>query len=140
MHADTLYHRMLEQERKVKEAKAAGLPIPTFPSLIPSPKSAEPVHAANVLPAGSPTSEIQLPKDLEDLKPKVKAQLRERLKGLSTEEREIEEKAMAMEIAAGETVGKQIDQMYEETGKAKQLRKEQGRETFGDKISNLFGW
>ncbi|MCJ1385400.1 hypothetical protein MMC17_008523 [Xylographa soralifera] len=140
MHADTLYHRMLNQERLVKEAKDAGLPIPTFPSLISSAKSTGATASAETLPAKVPASEIPLPRDLEDLKPKVKAQFRERLKGLSPEEREIEEKAMIMEIAAGETVGKQIGQIYEETGKAKQLRKEQGKETFGDKISSLFGW
>ncbi|MCJ1402184.1 hypothetical protein MMC11_005404 [Xylographa trunciseda] len=140
MHADTLYHRMLDQERLVKEAKDAGLPIPTFPKLMSSAKSTGVADSAKTLPEKGPASEIPLPQDLEDLKPKVKAQLRERLKGLSPEEREIEEKAIAMEIAAGETVGKHIGQIYEETGKAKQLRKEQGRETFGDKISSLFGW
>ncbi|MCJ1390606.1 hypothetical protein MMC18_003467 [Xylographa bjoerkii] len=140
MHADTLYHRMLDQERLAKEAKDAGLPIPTFPSLMPSAKSTGAAASAKTLPATGPASEVPLPQDLEELKPRVKAQLRERLKGLSPEEREIEEKAMAMEIAAGETVGKQIGKIYEETGKAKQLRKDQGKETFGDKISSLFGW
>ncbi|MCJ1319259.1 hypothetical protein MMC15_004595 [Xylographa vitiligo] len=140
MHADTLYHRMLDQERLAKEAKDAGLPIPTFPSLISSTKSTGDTASAKMLPATGPASEIPLPQELQDLKPEVKAQFRERLKGLSSEEREIEEKAMVMEIAAGETVGKQIGQIYAETGKAKQLRKEQGKETFGDKISSLFGW
>ena len=140
MHADTLYHRMLNQERLVKEAKDAGLPIPTFPSLIPSTKSTGDAASAKTLPAKGPASEIPLPQELEDLQPKVKAEFRQRLKGLSPEEREVEEKAMVMEVEAGETVGKQIGQIYEETGKAKQLRKEQGKETVGDKISSLFGW
>jgi len=140
MHADTLYHRMLDQERLVKEAKDAGLPIPTFPSLISSTNSTGDAALAKTLPAKGPASEIPLPQELEDLRPQVKAEFRQRLKGLSPEEREIEEKAMIMEVAAGETVGKQIGQIYEETGKAKQLRKAQGKETVGDKISSLFGW
>ncbi|MCJ1287587.1 hypothetical protein MMC26_006939 [Xylographa opegraphella] len=140
MHADTLYHRMLDQERLVKEAKDAGLPIPTFPSLISSTRSTGDAASTKPLPAKGPASEIPLPQELQDLKPKVKAEFRARLKGLSPEEREVEEKAMVMEVAAGETVGKQVSQIYEETGKAKQLRKEQGKETFGDKISSFFGW
>ncbi|KZF26213.1 hypothetical protein L228DRAFT_257689 [Xylona heveae TC161] len=35
MHADTLYHRMLDQQRQMDEAKAAGKPIPKFPPLMP---------------------------------------------------------------------------------------------------------
>ncbi len=35
MHADTLYHRMLAQEKAIETAKAAGQPIPTFPAILP---------------------------------------------------------------------------------------------------------
>ncbi|MCJ1245209.1 hypothetical protein MMC30_002410 [Trapelia coarctata] len=139
MHADTLYHRMLERERAVEEAKAAGLPIPTFPDILSSSKST-PSTTTQMTPPASAENPVPLPPDLEGLKPKVKAQLRDRLKDLSPEERALEEKALAMEIAAGKTVGKQIDKMFEDQAKAKKLRKEQGKETFGDKISSLFGW
>ncbi|MCJ1471933.1 hypothetical protein MMC13_000574 [Lambiella insularis] len=139
MHADTLYHRMLDQERMVEEAKSAGLPIPTFPSLI-SPHRQSAVTPVKDHSGKDSSVEQPLPGDLEELKPKVKAQLRERLKGLSAEEREIEEKAMAMEIAAGEIVGKQITELYEETGNAKRLRKDQGKETFADRVGTWFGW
>jgi len=139
MHADTLYHRMLERERAVEEAKAAGLPMPTFPNILSSSKTT-PSTPTQVAPPASAENPIPLPPDLEGLKPKVKAQLQDRLKDLSPEERALEEKALAMEIAAGETVGKQIDKMFEDQARAKKLRKEQGKETFGDKIGSLFGW
>jgi hypothetical protein len=34
MHADTLYHRMLDQEEAIEKAKAEGKLIPTFPPVI----------------------------------------------------------------------------------------------------------
>ena len=139
MHADSLYHQMLEREKAVEEAKAAGLPIPTFPNLMTASgtPSTSPTQPRAVI---DPQKEQPLPGDLEELKPKIKEQIRHRLKGLSPEEREIEERALQMEMAAGDTIGKQLGQLFEETGKAKRLRREQGKETVGDKISSLFGW
>lgn len=141
MHADTLYHRMLERERVVAEAKAAGLPVPIFPDILSSSATSTPSQTLPTPTAGSsPEDPRPLPPDLEGLKPKVKAQLRDRMKDLSPEERALEEKALSMEIAAGETVGKEIGRMFEDQAKAKKSRKEQGRETFGDKIGSWFGW
>ena len=139
MHADTLYQCMLERERAVEEARAAGLPIPTFPDILPSSKTA-PLKPARITPPASAENPVPLPPDLEGLKPRVKAQLRERLKDLSPEDRELEEKALSAEVAAGATVGKQLNKMYEDEAEAKKLRKEQGRETIGDRIGSLFGW
>ena len=136
MHADTLYHRMLERERAVEEAKTAGLPIPTFPDMISSSASTQPQPTAALVSSG----QRPLPPEFERLDPKVKEQVRDRLKNLTPEEREVEEKALAMELVAGENVGKQINQLFEDQGKAKKLRKEQGRETLADKIGSVFGW
>ena len=144
MHADTLYHRMLDQERAVDEAKAAGLPVPSFPpitsSLRPFPVASgdETTPRTSEVLEASGTHETPIAQQ-EDLSPKVKAQLKERLKGLTGEERAAEEKAIAMERAAGETLAKQIGEIYEEQGKAKRQRKDQGRETFLDKVNDFFG-
>ena len=139
MHADMLYHRMLERERVVEKAKAAGLPVPMFPDII----SSSPPSTSAQPQSGLATTSLEdqpLPAEFEGLKPKVKAQVRDRLKNLTPEEREVEAKALAMELAAGETVGKQINQIFEDQGKAKKIRKEQGRETVADKIGSIFGW
>ena len=138
MHADELYHRMLEQEKAVTEAKAANLPIPTFPSLISSELSS--TGQKTIRAETDRNSDETLPGELELLQPKVKAQIRARLKGLSPEERAVEEKALEEEMTAGETVTRQIGELYEEKAKAKRLRKEQGKETVGDRIRSLFGW
>ena len=140
MHADSLYHRMLDQERAVEEAKAAGLPVPSFPPIMSSsPQNSSPAlsnttsatEKAGIRQAASVTR--------EGLTPKVKAQLEKRFKDLSPQEREVEENAIAMEIAAGEILQKQIGELWDEQGEARKLRREQGKETFSDRITRWFG-
>jgi hypothetical protein len=139
MHADTLYHRMLDQEQAVEEAKAARLPVPTFPSIISS-STLQAQSRTQSKPAEHSSEKTSLPSEIEALKPHIKEQLKDRLEKLSPEEREVEQKALQMEIAAGENVGHQLNKVFEEQDKARKLRKEQGKETFGDKISRLFKW
>lgn len=146
MYADTLYHRMLEQERAIKEAKAAGKPIPEFPPFVttlpaepstPSPQAPASSDAAAI----SPTQPEELPTLTPDqFSPRVQARLAQRLKGLSPAEREVEEKAIAMEIRAAQILGRQIEQLFDEQGKEKKERKRRGEVTFADKVSTLFGW
>lgn len=141
MHADSLYHRMLDQERAVEVARAAGQPIPSFPpiiSLSPHKSSSVPSDAASTLEIAGVQSAASVTR--KELTAKVKAQLEKRFKDLSPEEREVEEKAIAMEIAAGEVLQKQIGEIWDEQGKAKKLRREQGNETFSDRVSGWFGW
>jgi len=123
MHADTLYHRMLDQEAAIEAAEAEGRPIPAFPPLVTAPIA--------------PTSETD---HIEPsyLPPAVQKQLKKRLEGLSEEEREIEEKAIKAEIQAGEQVAGHLGDLYQKQEEEKRTRKEQGRETIGDKISSIF--
>ena len=146
MHADTLYHRMLDQERAIEEAKAAGKPVPEFPPMLtalpavpstPSPQAPASSDAA----ATSPTQPADpTPLTPDQFSPRVQAQLARRLKGLSPAQRDVEEKAIAMEIKAAQILGRQIDQLFDEQGKAKKERKARGEETLTDKFNSLFGW
>lgn len=124
MHADTLYHRMLEQEAAIEAAKAEGRPVPAFPPLVTAP-----------ITPGSGTGHIEP----SDLSPAIQKKLKKRLDGLNEEEREIEEKAIKAEIQAGEQVAANLGNIYQQQDEEKRVRKEQGRETIGDKISSLFG-
>ena len=134
MHADTLFHRMLEQEKVIEAAKAAGEPVPHFPPIIPS-------KATTAAPSSQPDA---LPADdritVDKLRPDVQAQLRKRLEGLNPEEKEVEEKAINAEIEAGERLARQIGTLFEQQAQSKKERREQGKETVTDKISGLFGW
>ena len=149
MHADKLYHRMLDQERAVEEAKAAGLPVPTFPPILHSRKAeASSSSTTNTkAPAASTTASataiedeaVQATIKRDQLAPGIQKQLEERFKGLTPEEREIEEKAIAGEIAAGEKVARQVGDWWAEQEKAQKERREKGKETVTDKISGWFG-
>ncbi|PBP25223.1 hypothetical protein BUE80_DR003664 [Diplocarpon rosae] len=129
MHADTLYHRMLAQEKAVEAAKAEGRPAPEFPPLLASSRSKISAHASPEPNKLKPT----------DLSPKVQAEFKKRLDGLSGNEKELEEKAINAEIQAGAQVAENLGGIYERQAEERRVRKEQGKETIGDKISSVFG-
>lgn len=135
MHADTLYHRMLAQEKAVAEAKAEGRAPPTFPPLM----SHRPKFAA------SPEAELAQ-KDVQDdgilkpsdLKPSIQEKFKERLKGLSPEQRELEQRAIKAEMRAGERVAEDLGNIYEKQAKERKMREETGKGTISDKLRSFF--
>ncbi|KAI4111658.1 MAG: hypothetical protein LQ339_000530 [Xanthoria mediterranea] len=159
MHADTLYHRMLDQERAVEEAKKSNLPIPEFPPLVTEPRSPDPsstpapttstgqpisASAANLLSSAQPMSHDQT-RDMylkRILPPEaVAAQEKEwDRKGLSAEEKMLEARAMAMEAEAGLGVADQVGKIMQETKKGKEERRKQGTAGLGDTVSGWLGW
>ena len=126
MHADKLYHQMLAQEKAVEDAKAANLPPPSFDPLIGSTSSSDSPSAMRA--------------KLESLRPEVKAQLRQRFEGLTSEERVIEERAVLTELAVGERLSRTVEQIRKEEQTHRKERKEVGQSTFGDRVARLFGW
>lgn len=132
MHADTLYHRMLDQEKAIEAAKAEGKPIPIFAPLLSSrPKSTSPAAPHNL-----EDNKIK-PSDLPE---SVQKGLKKRLEGLNGEEREVEEKAIKAEIQAGEQIAKSLSTIFEKQAEERRLRKEQGKETIADKLTSVFGF
>ena len=135
MHADTLYHRMLDQERAIEAAKEAGEPIPSFPPLLSSKRK--------LTTSISATSETRLDGNKvkpSDLPASVQAGLKKRLEGLNDEEREVEERAIKAEIQAGEQIAASLGTIYQKQEEERKMRKEQGKETIGDRISSIFGF
>lgn len=130
MHADTLYHRMLDQEEAIDKAKAEGKPIPTFPALITS--------RASSTAAGKTLEENQV--QAADLPASVQASLKKRLEGLGEQERRVEELAIKAEIQAGEQVASQLGTIYDRQAEERRKRKEEGKERIGDRISSIFGF
>jgi hypothetical protein len=124
---------MLDQEKAIEAAKEAGKPIPSFPPLLSSRK----------LATTSPTSQTMLEDNkvkASDLPASVQASLKKRLEGLNDEEREVEERAIKAEIQAGEQVATNLGIIYQKQEEERKIRKDQGRETIGDKISTVFGF
>lgn len=122
MHADTLYHRMLDQEKEIEAAKAEGRPIPSFPPLLSSKRELPAAFEPNKLPA------------------KTQALFKERLKGLSDEEREVEEAAILAEIESGVQLAGGLGKIYMKQDEERKQRKEAGKETIGDKFISLVRW
>jgi hypothetical protein len=125
---------MLDQEKAIEAAKEAGEPIPSFPPLLSNRKTTK---------STSPTSQTTLEDNkvkASDLPASVQASLKKRLEGLNDEEREVEERAIKAEIQAGEQVAANLGIIYQKQEEERKIRKDQGRETIGDKISTVFGF
>lgn len=136
MHADTLYHRMLDQEAQIEAAKAEGKPVPSFPPLLSQSRSGQAASMQQANPPSSTSGTEQIKPS--DLSLAVQEQLKKRLDGLNDEEREIEEKAIVAEINAGEQLAGNLGSIYQKQEEERKQRKQQGRETIGDKVTSLF--
>ncbi|RDL40899.1 Uncharacterized protein BP5553_00878 [Venustampulla echinocandica] len=129
MHADTLYHRMLEQEKAIEDAKAEGKPVPSFPPLLSAPK---PKLADDDNPHKRRVAEI------DDLREKVQKPLKKKLEGLTGLERELEERAIKAEIEAATQAAEQLDVINRQQAEERKKRQEQGRETVTDRLRSLW--
>lgn len=129
MQADTLYHRMLDQEKAIEKAKEEGLPPPAFPPLLSAPKKR--------VDTDNPTGK-QDAVEISDLRERIQAPLKKKLATLEGEERELTENAMKAEIAAGAQVAKRLDVINSKQEEERRIRKEQGRETIADRIASSF--
>jgi hypothetical protein len=123
MHADRLYHRLMEQEAAVEEAKKEGRPIPKFTPLIPK-----------------PIVRITDDKPEVELSPHLAKKLKEQLEKVPEEERHAEEEAIKAELRAKAEVAAKVQGIWAEQAREKEKRKAEGRQTLGDRVSSLFGW
>lgn len=156
MHADTLYHRMLDQEAAIAEAKAQNLPPPSFEPLL-SPSDATPAEptqhttstgqpisasAAATISSARPLS-YEESKDmyLRKLKPNVREGLEQEWEKnkLSAEERMLAARAYAMEAEAGIGVANQLGELMQETQRKREERRKEGKGTLGDTINGWLG-
>ncbi|KAL8682661.1 MAG: hypothetical protein Q9186_001348 [Xanthomendoza sp. 1 TL-2023] len=153
MHADTLYHRMLDQERLVEEAKKSDLPIPDFPPLVtetplpdhPLISTGQPMSASAsaLLSSAQPMSyeestEMYLKRILP---PEARAQQQKEWekKGMKAEEKMLEARAMAMEAEAGLGVASEVVQLVQDDLKGRKERRAKGTASLGDIVSGWLG-
>lgn len=123
MHADRLYHRLMEQESAIEEAKKEGKPVPKFEPLIPKPI-------------------IRIADEKEDItiSPHLQQKLKEQLEKVPEEERHAEEEAIKAELRAKAEVAARVQDIWAEQAKEKEQRRKEGKLTIGDRVSGLFGW
>lgn len=115
----------MDQERQIAEAKERGEPIPVFPALISAPKP-------------YPTGPKKPRKGLTQLSPEHQAAFQKRIKGLTAEEQELEEKAFLAELGAGRDLATAYVSIMSKQDAEREKRKQEGKETIGDKIVFAF--
>jgi len=122
MHADKLYHQMLNYETRVEEAKAAGLEPPPPKSLFnPEIRAAvQATSSATEIPGGE-----QLPRG---------AKLEKQLKDLTPHERELEVRAIQQKTAQNQVYLKEVSAMLKSEEVAKAKRREKLSGWFGETI------
>lgn len=149
MHADTLYHRMLSQEKAIEEAKAAGQPVPIYaPILAPENTATTTAPTTSPTPSNAATSTIPAPKDSKPDLPALSSEtrtllhepaqqkLREKLKDMTPSERELEERSVQMEARTAGDIAVRM----REVGEGRKKRREEGKGDTADTIAGWFGW
>jgi len=130
MHADTLYHRMLDQEKQIEEAKAEGKSIPVFAPLVSSVKQRS--------TAATKATIQKIEKPLSQLSPENQALFQKRMEGLNAEERELEERAFKAELETGRELASAYVSIMAKQDAEREQRKIEGKETIGDKFTAAF--
>ncbi|KAI9807913.1 MAG: hypothetical protein M1825_005219 [Sarcosagium campestre] len=134
MHADTLYHRMLNQQEAIEDARDQGLPIPSFPPLLPAPGTISTDSPIRPVDAQNANPEYGIDKVRN---PKMRKNVKARLDSLSPAERELEERAINAELASGQVLSVDVDKWFQRRERLMEERREKGKSTFGDYITRL---
>lgn len=135
MHADRLFHRMLDHEKIVEEAKEKGVEPPPLPPLMDS--------ARKEMAASREREEqrraVRKGLTLAELPPHVQQRLKKNyLEGLEGEELEIAKAGLDHEIEANAALVVGVHQRWIEDHRARLKRRAEGKERFDDKIFKYF--
>ncbi|KAK4141558.1 uncharacterized protein C8A04DRAFT_38955 [Dichotomopilus funicola] len=147
MHADELYHRMMAQEREIEKAKEEGREPPVFKGLFdgtsatmitaPTPSTTSTTAAADTASSSAATTPGQ-PKIPEPNEATLAA-WKKQLEKLPPEEREAEEKALRADYRARVEMARQVQSLWQQQAKEREVRKAEGKETFMDRMSAFAG-
>jgi hypothetical protein len=135
MHADKLYHEMLDREKAMKEAEEKKLPAPEFKPLITSTSSKEVLGSQQEDAQSQPTKE-----GLDMYTGEKRKAIEQSLADKKGSERELEIQLMAAEARANAEYAAVVHEHYEAEKKIRESRRERGRETVGDTIKRAWGW
>lgn len=124
MHADKLYHQMIDQERAAAQAEKEGKPLPKYEPLIPQQavkdaKAAEESGAALMSEA-------------------AKKRVKDKLDKMDKRERDAEKAAIEAEIEAKAVMVAKIKDLWKEQEVEREERKARGEETYWDKTASFF--
>ncbi|KAK3937191.1 hypothetical protein QBC46DRAFT_320148 [Diplogelasinospora grovesii] len=139
MRADTIYHRMLQQEEEIAKAKAEGRPIPSFPPLITTNTTKTQQSATSPMPTKSTTDTSSGAAAIPQPDQATLDAWKEKLEKLPEEERAAEEQALRAEHLVKAEMAAKILALRQEQAREREARKAEGKATIGDKITSLLG-
>ena len=135
---------MLAREKAIEEAKAAGQPIPTFPSILSpnqTPIATTPTESTDTSsPPVADNLPILSPETIRAMKPEAALGLRKKLMDMDPFAREAEEKAVMAELRSAEEAAEKLAMINTKMSEERQKRRDEGRATVGDTINGWFGW
>ncbi|KAG9855334.1 hypothetical protein KCU98_g2926, partial [Aureobasidium melanogenum] len=135
MHADKLYHEMLDREKAMKEAEENKLPVPEYKPLITSTSTTEALGSKQAAAQTQATRE-----GLDMYTGEKRKAIEQSLADKKGSERELEIELMAAEARANAEYAAVVHEHYEAEKKTRESRRERGRETVGDTIKRAWGW
>ncbi|PIB02100.1 hypothetical protein CB0940_01564 [Cercospora beticola] len=140
MHADKLYHEMLERERIQKEAEEKGQELPELPPLIvPEKITAALGEDSAFARARKLAMERGMQYNLSSYTPEKQEEFKKRIDGLSPAEKEVELQLIAAESRSQLEYAEQIAKHMQEEKQHREERRDRGKETIGDTLRRLWG-
>jgi len=143
MHADKLYHEMLDREQAAEEAKMRGDEVPKQPPLI-SPERTAAALGKDSAWAKARQRALELGEGagtkLSDFNPEKQEAIKKRIEGMSELERDLELQLIAAETRATREYAEKVHETFEEERQHRLDRRARGKETVGDTMKRLWGW
>ncbi|KAM0717293.1 hypothetical protein Q7P37_007145 [Cladosporium fusiforme] len=141
MHADKLYGQMLEREAAAAAAKEAGEEAPVQAPLINAEATTKALGADSAWSrVRKRAAEQNISTALSSYAPEKQEAIRERIKDMEPQQKELELQLIAAEARAQLEYADQIKSAMDKDKEERASRRDRGRETMGDKLKNAWGW
>ncbi|KAF2770295.1 hypothetical protein EJ03DRAFT_342940 [Teratosphaeria nubilosa] len=141
MHADTLYHRMLERERLAEEAEKESLPAPQLPPLIDASATTAALGEDSAFARNRKRAlEMGQTGSLSAYAPEKREAILKKIAGMNEREKELELQLIAAESRAHMDLQEKYFERLKAEAEGRADRRERGKETVGDTIKRAWGW
>ena len=141
MHADKLYGQMLEREAAAERAKEEGTEVPKLAPLIQEEAVTKALGADSAWSrVRKQAAEQNVSTALSSYSPEKQEVIRNRIKDINPQEKELELQLIAAESRAQLEYADQIKGAMEQDKIERAERRARGKETAGDHLKRLWGW
>lgn len=141
MHADKLYQQMLDREAAAELAKKEGLEAPKAAPLINEEATTKALGEDSAWSrTRKQAAEKNISTALSSFAPEKQAAIKERIKNMNSQEKELELQLIAAETRAQLEYADQVKGAMDQDKQDRAARRERGKETPGDTLKRLWGW